>query len=170
MPIKVELKTNMREHGPIVRSAVAQMAKGMRSRSRDNVRSTGRLGAWGAMAVRTNVQKLSGGYLVNEVLTPRFLKAFETGAQSVGKPWLWIPSPPNKVRIGKRQTKLWRPSGTNVLIDRKTRQILYVGIRQTTIRKRLALTEIAEEEAAKLILYMMQGIRDGGKSLSQGGQ
>lgn len=167
MPIEVDVKVNLREHGPIIRSAVASMAKAVRARSRDNIRSTGNLRHWGATSYTTKINKISGGYEVDNFLKPRFLKVFETGASISGKPLMWLPAPGSNVRINKiDHNKLFRPKGTNVLLLKGTRTLLFIGASRVRIRKRLQLETIAYQEAVKLVLYMKQGIYDGGKSES----
>lgn len=194
MPIDIDVKVNLREHGPIIRSAVAAFAKSLREKSRQNMSGAG-LGKFGANAYTTKIKKLGNvGYQVDAFLTPRFLKVFETGGTSVagnrrgqprplmmrkrrGQPQrqfdfasavLWIPVAPLKIKIRKFGGKLVRPPGTNVLIRRDNRKIAYIGVKSITNRKRLGLETIAMVEASKFVEHLRRGIYDGGKSVSAG--
>ncbi len=197
MPIDIDVKVNLREHGPIIRTAVAALSKSLREQSLKNLSGAG-LGKFGTKAYTTKIKKLGNiGYEIDSFLTPRFLKVFETGGTSIagnrrGSPrparWaksgafhrkgerfdferavLWIPVPPLKVKVRKYGGKLFRPPGTNVLISTAGRKVVYIGVKSITNRKRTGLENIAMVEASKFVGYMKQGIYDGGKSASGSG-
>jgi hypothetical protein len=195
MPLQVDVRVNLREHGPIIRSAVTALTRALRDKSRANL-AAAHLGKFGAGAYTTRSKKLGNvGYQIDAFLKPRFLKAFETGAVSVagnrrGSPrpatigrgarkgqrfdfasaMLWIPVPPLKIKARKYGGGLIRPPGTNVLVRKGGgRQVMYVGVKSVTIPKRTGLVNVAMQEASKFVQYMRQGIYDDGKSQSASG-
>ena len=61
-------------------------------------------------------------------------------------------------RAGKFPGKLWRPPGTNILINAKTGRIAYVGVEQQTTRPNLHMRDIAEEKSAQFIEYLQSAM------------
>jgi hypothetical protein len=154
----VEVKTNLRENGPIVRSAVTATAKAIEDRGRKNIAGALRNGAKWAKNFIYKIEKSEGGYLISFYLKPGFLHGFERGMISVGKPFMFVPVPPLRVKARKFAGKLWEPRGTNVLIRDSDHRIMYVGIRQVTNKQRFFLRDIAFDEANKFIEHITAGV------------
>lgn len=157
---EVEVAWNIKDMGPIFREAVTQTAKTMRVRSRADIAS-GVRGNY-ARGYWNKVEKIEGGYKISETVRPAYVKVWEYGGTSVGRPLLWIPVGGNKTKIKKwKGGVLIRPRGKNVLMTAgsttKVRgmagtgsgvgRVQYVGVRSMTHRKRFHLRQIAVEEA-----------------------
>ena len=160
MTFEVEVGWNIKDMGPIFREAVTQTAKAMRVRSRADI-SAG-VGGNYARGYWNKVTKIPGGYKISETVRPAYVKVWEYGGTSVGKPLLWIPATGNMTPIKKwKGGKLIRPGGKNVLMTTgstvKVRgmagtgsgvgKVQYIGVRSVTHRQRFHLRQIAIEEA-----------------------
>lgn len=160
MSFEVEVGWNVKEMGPIFREAVTQTAKIIRERSRADI-SAGVRGRY-ARGYWNTVEKIEGGYKISETVRPAYVKVWEYGGTSVGKPLLWIPVGTNKTPIKKwKGGMLVRPKGKNVLMTAGSRvkvrgmagtgsgvgAVQYIGIRSMVHRKRFHLRQIAVEEA-----------------------
>src|SRR5262245_61053089 len=119
MPFLVEVSTNLREHGPIIRSAVVATSQAMRDRMRKDITGSIRNGRRFARGLQTGFNAVSGGYVINVYLRPAYAKVFEYGGVSVGKPVLWVPVPPLRNKGRNYGGKLNRPKGKRAL-DRAT--------------------------------------------------
>jgi hypothetical protein len=163
---EVSVDWKVKEMGPVFREAVAQMAKTVRDRSREDV--AGGLHNPGRFVKGTNVSvdKVEGGYSVDVIQRPAFAKVWEFGGVSRGKPFLWLPAPGNRIPKRRYLGRLIRPKGKRVLIAAaagvpvtgmagtgKTArgQVKYIGVTSITNRKRFHLSQIAMEEANKFI-------------------
>src|SRR5262245_13757028 len=128
MPFLVEVSTNLREHGPIIRSAVVATSQAMRDRMRQDITGSIRNGRRFARGLQTGLNAVSGGYFINVYLRPAYAKVFEYGGVSVGKPTLWIPVPPLRAKVRNYVGKLIRPKGKRVLIRPKDGKVMYAGV------------------------------------------
>jgi hypothetical protein len=156
MPFLVEIKTNLPQHGPIVRSAVVELSRQMRERSRKDIASAGRFGRY-SKGFTTSFKAIPGGYQVQSFLKPGFLKVKEYGGISVGKPLLWIPKPPLRIKVRKYGGKLIRPKGKRVLVNARG-QVAYIGVTSVTHRRIFHLRAIAQQEAERFVVHMKAGI------------
>jgi hypothetical protein len=159
MTFEVEVGWKIADMGPIFREAVVDTAKTIRQRSRADI-AAGVRGKY-ARGYWNKVEKISGGYKISETVRPAYVKVWEYGGTSVGKPLLWIPASGNKFTIKKYPGILIKPRGKNVLMTPgstvKVRgmagtgsgvgTVKYIGIRSMTHRKRFHLRQIAIEEA-----------------------
>jgi hypothetical protein len=148
---KVDVKMDVADFESITREAVKVLAKELEGAERANIAAAG----MARYAKRTNVTVSGRGknWTINVRSRPNWMRAHEYGATSIGKPMLWIPvnTPLRHQRASGYPVKLFRPPGTNVLINTKTRRVAYVGIPAATIRPRLQMREIAEKYAAKFV-------------------
>jgi hypothetical protein len=152
MGFQIEVRAeNFETSGALVRYAVVQTSRAIRERGRMDVATVGSLGRIGKGAFNTRFKRVPNGYVIDGYLRPSFLKVFETGGTSVGRPLLWIPIPPLKVKVRKYGGKLIRPRGSRVLLRASDKRPLYVGVTSITNRQRLHLRQIAYEEASKFI-------------------
>jgi len=157
MPFMVEINTNLREHGPIVRSAVVMLSQRIRERSRKDIAAAGHFGRY-AKGFTTSFKSIQGGYVVETRLRPAFLKVKEYGGISVGKPFLWIPKPPLRIKLRKYGGKLFRPKGKRVLIRPTDGEVMYIAINSVTHRPVFHLRQIEKEESERFIVDMKEGI------------
>jgi hypothetical protein len=171
MPFLVEVNTNLREHGPIVRSAVVMLSRTLRERGRKDIASAGHFGRY-AKGWNTSFKAVPGGFVVQAFLRPAFLKVEEYGGVSVGKPLLWIPKPPLRIKARRYGGRLFRPPGSRVLlaVGRRVRvrgmagtggggsQVAYIGVTSVTHRPRFHLRAITQQEAERFIVLMKEGI------------
>ena len=153
----VEANWNVNEFGPVIRSAVVETAKHIRERSRADIAQAGRFGRY-AKGYTTQVQRAPGGYAIQCFLNPGFLKVFEYGGTSVGKPLLWVPVKPLRIKLRRYGGKLIRPKGKRVLFRPSDRRIMYVGVSSITNRQRFHLRTIAYQEAERLMTNMVDAL------------
>jgi hypothetical protein len=157
MPFLVEVSTNLRDHGPIVRSAVVMLSQRIRTRSRKDIAAAGHFGRY-AKGFNTSFKRISGGYVVETQLRPAFLKVKEYGGVSIGKPFLWIPKPPLRIKLRKYGGKLIRPKGKRVLIRPTDGEVMYIAIPSVTHRAVFHLRQIEKEETERFVVNMKEGI------------
>jgi hypothetical protein len=163
----IEVKTNLVDYATVVRDAVVETSRTIRDRSRKDVAgSMHNAGRW-AKGLETNfkAEPGGGGYRIGVYLKPGFLHGFEYGMTSVGKPKLWIPIAPNRMKARKFKGTLFRLPGRNVLGVRGSRvhvrgmagtgsgkfKALFVGVSSVTNRQRFHLRAIAGEEAEHFV-------------------
>lgn len=154
---KVDVKVNVRDYGEILRSTVTKLATKIRQRSRQDIARTG-MGDRFVRGLTTKVNKVEGGYRLAVNQSPGFMKVFEYGGVSVGKPMLWFGITPDSrgIRARNYQGKLFRPKGKNVLVSSKDHRIIYVGVTSINHRQRFHLRAIAEEEANNFLDDMQE--------------
>jgi hypothetical protein len=156
---KVKVQWNIAALGPILKSVVETVAKGIEMRSRLDIMNSGlRNPARYVKGLTTKVRKRREGYGIQVFLRPNYASVWEYGGTSLGKPLMWIrqkATTPATKRAGafKRGT-LFRPKGRNVLLfnppgKAKTEE-LYVGVASVTHARRFHLRKIAYEEANRL--------------------
>jgi hypothetical protein len=169
MTFRIDVNVNVKEFGPIVRDSVKELAKNIRTRSNRDIRSAGKFGR--RFNVGTHIRAIDGGagFRLRVYQRPAFAKVFEYGAPaSVGKPLLWIPRKGTQyygVRAIAWQT-LIRPRTKgilglfgryrNVLIDKRTHKVVYVGVRQTRNVQRFHIRDISYREAENFLKTMGQ--------------
>jgi hypothetical protein len=154
MSFQIDVNVNMRDWPQATRAGVSLTQREIRNRTREQIRSTGMSRA--ARGLNTKVTKVAGGWMLQVLQSPSFLKVFEYGGTSVGKPLLWIPVEPALRGVRARTlTNLFRPGGKNnrrnVLISKTDGKVKYVGVRSITNRPRFRIREIAKQEAAKFL-------------------
>ena len=152
MPFQIEVRAeNFETSGALVRYAVVQTSRAIRDRGRQDVATVGSLGTYGKGTFNTRFKRVPNGYVIDGYLRPSFLKVLETGGTSVGKPLLWIPIPPLKIKVRKYSGELIRPRGSRVLLRAGDKRPMYVGVSSITNRQRLHLRQIAYDEASKFV-------------------
>jgi hypothetical protein len=160
MPLEIKIDMKVANYGDIIKLAVEETAHTIRERSRADTAAAG-FTHW-APKLTVPVKRITGGYLIQVKQKPGFLKVYEQGGTSRGKPLLWIPVAGRNIRLSKyKGPKLFRPRGRNVLLDPQ-RKVRFVGIASHTHRKRLHLRAIAKEETDKFLARMMPLIRSKG--------
>ena len=154
--LQVDTKVNIKEFGPITRYAVGATARAIRDRGRLDIAQAGHFGRRFQMGLQTRVDRIQGGsgYIISVQQKPNFMKVFQHGGTSVGKPMLWIPADLT-VRVRARNFKgpLFRPKGKNVLMG-ADRKVKYIGISSVVNRKRMHIEQIAMEEAKNFTRYI----------------
>lgn len=151
MPFQIEVRAqNFKASGALVRYAVVQTSRAIRDRGRQDLARAGRMAKY-RNGFNTRFRAVPGGYVIDGFLRPSFLKVFEFGGTSVGKPTLWIPIPPLRIKLRNYGGKIIRPRGSFVILRASDRKPLYVGVSSITNRQRLHLRQIAYEEAAKFV-------------------
>jgi len=157
MPLEIKVDVKIANYRDIIKAAADDMAKHMLLRAQLDIASVGRRFIKG---IRVPVKRITGGYDVQILQTPAYGKVYEFGGVSKGKPLLWIPlQRGRRTRAKKRIGKLFRPKGRNVLMNRKTKKVEFIGIPSMTHRRRTHLRRIASEEAAKFTQRIKQLIR-----------
>ena len=154
---QVEARVNVRDFGAVTRSAVSLVASRYRDRARKDIAAAGHFPRSYISGLTTRVMKVDAGWMMQARIWPSFMKMYEYGGTSVGKPFLWLPIPPTKVHVNKYRGRLIHPSlKSRVLLRRSDRKPLFVAISSVSNRQRLHLRKIASEEAAKFRDYMME--------------
>jgi len=157
MALEIKVDVKIANYRDIIKSAADEMARMMLVRAQLDVASVGRRFIKG---VKVPVKKITGGYDVQILQTPGWSKVYEFGGVSKGKPLLWIPlQRGRRTRARKRIGKLFRPKGRNVLMNRKTKKVEFIGVASVTHQRRTHLRRIASEEAAKFSQRIKQLIR-----------
>jgi len=146
---KVDVKMDVADFESITREAVKVLAKELEAAERADVAA----GGMARYAKKTTVSVSGRGqnWTINVRSRPNWMRAWEYGATSIGKPMLWIPVGAVHQRAKGYPVRLFRPPGTNVLINTRTRRVAYVGVPATTIAPRLHMRDIAEKYAAKFV-------------------
>jgi hypothetical protein len=158
MPLEIKIDMKVANYRDIIKEAAEKTAHVIRERSRADTTAAGfpRF----AKRLTVPVRKIQGGYAIQVVQKPGFMKVYEEGGVSSGKPpsgLLWIPVEGRKQRLSKyKGPKLIRRG--NVLIGRD-HKVKYVGLPSHTHRQRLHLKAIAKEEADKFTAQMKTLIR-----------
>ena len=157
MPFLVEVKTTLREYGPVVRSAAVALSRSLRQNMRQDIARAGHFGKY-AKGLTTAVETApkAGGYIVNVFLRPSFLKVEEYGGVSVGKPLLWIPAGRLRIKLRNYGGKLIRPKGRNILVRPGDGRVMYIGVSSVTHKPRFHLRDIAQKEAEKFLELMRE--------------
>jgi hypothetical protein len=157
----VQTRMSMSNFANVTREAVDALAKDLEASQRADIAAGGMQRFAKSKKNRVAVHKRGEtGYAVRMYLWPNFMKAWEYGATSVGKPMLWLPAPGNifgRSRARQYGGKLIKLKGKNILINAVTRKIAFIGIPRTQIQPVLHLRQIAEDKAAKFISYMKYG-------------
>ena len=154
---QVETRVNVREFGAVTRSAVSLVARHFRDRGRKDIAAAGHFPSSYINGLTTRVMKVDAGWMMQARIWPSFMKMYEYGGTSVGKPLLWLPVPPLKVKLRKFAGRLIHPGlKSRALLRAADRKLMYVGISSVSNRQRLHLRKIALEEAAKFRDYMME--------------
>jgi len=165
--MQVDVTVNVADYGPITALAVIKMNRKIRERGQNQLQGQGLGRRFGC---RTKTEKKGKAYKSNVYIKPGFGKVFEFGSTSVGRTkaggllWIGVTAGSKHVRaktFRKHGNKMFRPPGTNVLIGRKDGQIKYVGIPSVTVTPSVHIRKVADEEAHKFGLYMVQA-RTGG--------
>jgi hypothetical protein len=168
MVFQVEIRWDVKQFGPIIHDGVTALAKTIRERSRRDIAGGLHHPDRFVKGLTTKVSRISRGYAVQVLQRPAFAKVWEYGGISTGKPLLWLPLAPNRMRLRSYGGKLFRPPGKRVLIaasagtrirgiggtGRTQGQVKYVGVTSITHRKRFHLRDIAVEEANKFVKHM----------------
>jgi hypothetical protein len=169
MGAQVKVDVNFRDHRSVIRGAIGLCATSIRDRGRQDVAGAlrGRGSKWAKNLITEVKRQDAQTYYINVYLKPGFLHGFERGMTSVGKPLLWIPVPPLRTRVGRYKGKLFHPAGKNVLIGigRRVRVrgmvgtggkpiVKYIGVPSITNKKRFHLSDIAYQEALRLVEFM----------------
>jgi hypothetical protein len=157
MALEIKVDVKIANYRDIIKAAADDMAKSMLLRAQLDVASVGRRFIKG---IRVPVKRITGGYDVQILQTPAYSKVYEFGGVSKGKPLLWIPlQRGRRTRAKKRKGKLFRPRGRNVLMNRKTGKVEFIGVPSVTHQRRTHLRRIASEEAAKFTQRIKRLIR-----------
>ena len=157
MALEIKVDVKIANYRDIIKRAADEMAKAMLVRAQLDIASVGRRFIKG---IRVPVKRITGGYDVQILQTPAYGKVYEFGGVSKGKPLLWIPLNRSKrTRARNRKGRLFRPKGKNVLINRRTKKVEFIGVASVTHRRRNHLRRIASEEAAKFTTRIKQLIR-----------
>jgi hypothetical protein len=158
MPLEIKIDMKVANYRDIIKQAAENTAHAIRERSRADTAAAG-FQRW-AKRLTVPVHKIQGGYSIEVIQKPGWMKVYEEGGVSSGKSpsgLLWIPVAGRKQRLGKyRGPKLIRRG--NVLIGRD-HKVKYVGIPSHTHRPRLHLKAIAKDEVAKFTAQMKTLIR-----------
>jgi hypothetical protein len=151
--LQIDVKWNVADFGELTREAVAATAKSIINKGREDMLRGGKFGRF-QKGLTSRTTKIQAGYQIRIFQKPGFLKGFEYGMSSQGKPLLWIPVPGlesiHGMKAKKFPGKLIRPRGKNVLIGARDRKVRYIGVRNVTNRRRTHIKEIAFDEAEKL--------------------
>jgi hypothetical protein len=160
MALEIKVDVKIANYRDIIKLAADDMAKSMLLRAQLDIASVGRRFIKG---IRVPVKRITGGYDVQILQTPAYGKVYEFGGVSKGKApsgMLWIPlQRGRRTRAKKRKGKLFRPRGRNVLMNRKTGKVEFIGVPSVTHQRRTHLRRIASEEAAKFSQRIKQLIR-----------
>ena len=160
MALEIKVDVKIANYRDIIKAAADDMAKHMLLRAQLDVATVGRRFIKG---ITVPVKRITGGYSVNLMQSPGYAKVFEYGGVSKGKApsgMLWIPLNRSKrTRARNRKGRLFRPKGKNVLVNRKTKKVEFIGVASVTHRRRTHLRRIASEEAAKFTQRIKQLIR-----------
>lgn len=147
MALEIKVDVKIANYRDIIKLAAEDMARMMKVRGQLDVATVGKRFIKG---LTVPVKRITGGYSVNIMQSPGYAKVFEYGGVSKGKPMLWIPlMRGRRTRAKKRIGKLFRPKGRNVLVNRKTKKVEFIGVASVTHQRRTHLRRIASEEAAK---------------------
>jgi len=160
MALEIKVDVKIANYRDIIKMAAQQMARMMEVRGQLDVATVGRRFVKG---LKVPVKAISGGYSVKMLQRPAYAKVYEFGGVSKGKApsgMLWIPlARGRRTRARKRKGKLFRPRGKNVLMNRKSGKVEFIGVPSVTHRRRTHLRRIASEEAAKFSQRIKQLIR-----------
>jgi hypothetical protein len=168
MTFRIDVNVNVKEFGPIVRESVKAMAKNIRTKGRQDIARGGRFGNRFTRGLATGIRAVEGGYRVRVTLKPSFMKVFEYGGVSVGKPLLWIAprgTPAYGIRAAawgnliRPRTKGFLGLGRryrDVLIDKRTGAVRYVGVRYIRNVQRFHIRDISYAEAENFLRTMGQ--------------
>jgi hypothetical protein len=166
MTFQIEVKWNVAAFGPIFRQGVNELAKQIRNQSRADVKAGIRGRFSRGVIVKTERLQSRDGYVIREFLKPAFAKVWEYGGVSVGKPLMWVPVFPNKLKLRRYGGRLVRRgralisqgSGVKVrgLHGTGSRQaiVMYAGVSSVSHRRRFHLRDIALRETNKLVNYL----------------
>jgi hypothetical protein len=177
--VQIGVDLDIRDFAAVTAEAVKTLANEFEATSRQNMAASGLRRYASRSFARAN--HIGGGnWEVSFFLRPSFLRVYEYGGESVGKPMLWFPVNTGVlrgVRASKWGGKLFRPPGTNVLLGRvqqlgpkatariqmrggtvpQGRYIVrYIGVPRISFTPRLDLRAIAEHEASNF-LALLQG-------------
>lgn len=155
---EVEAKISVADLDELTRNAVKEFSKELESKERENIAAAG----MARFARRTTVRVFrlgQSGWEIQVLARPNWMRAWEFGFTSVGRPMLWMPAPDTGkrrraktwLRLGRGKRRLIRPKGKNVLINAATGQVLYIGIPRTQGGPKLSMRQIAEEEAERFV-------------------
>jgi hypothetical protein len=157
MALEIKVDVKIANYRDIIKAAADEMAKAMLIRAQLDIASVGRRFIKG---IRVPVKRITGGYDVQILQSPAYGKVYEFGGVSKGKPLLWIPlQRGRRTRAKKRIGKLFRPKGRNVLMNRKSKKVEFIGIPSMTHQRRTHLRRIASEEAAKFTARIKSLVR-----------
>lgn len=165
MTFQVEVQWNVAALGPIFSAGVKQLAAAIRKESRADVKA-GIRGRFDRGVIVKTKRIDAHTYVITEHLKPAFAKVWEYGGHSVGRPLLWMPSPPHKLKLRhyagkllkKGRTLISQGSGVRVRgmhgTGTRKAEVQFIGVHSVTHRQRFHLRNIATREAQKFINYM----------------
>lgn len=159
MSFEIDVSIKMRDWPEVTRAGVQITARDVRMRSRENLRGVGF--SRFAKGTNTKMSKIEGGYMVQVFQTPTWMKVFEYGGTSVGRPLLWIPVDPTLKGVRARTVSgLYRPGSKRnkrpVLVSKRDGKVKYIGISAVTNRPRLKIRDIAKREAEAFVQRLVE--------------
>ena len=151
MSFEIDVAVKMRDWAEATRAGVSITQREIRNRTREQIRGTGMSNA--ARGLNTKARKIEGGWIIQVFQSPSYMKVYEYGGTSVGRPFLWMPVGLGLKGIPAKRNRLLIQPGRRrpILIWKDTGKVAYVGIRSITHRPRFRIREISHEEAVKFL-------------------
>ena len=150
MSFEIDVAVKMRDWPEATRAGVSITQREIRNRTREQIRGTGMSSA--ARGLNTRARKIEGGWMIQVFQSPSYMKVYEYGGVSVGRPYLWMPVGLGLKGISaKRQRNVIRLRNRPLLIWKDTGKVAYVGVRSVSHRPRFRIRQIAHDEAVKFL-------------------